>query len=105
MGAEWFPGRLRELRSARRLTQGQLAQAAGVSQRAVAQWERGVREPAWSSVVALAAALGVDCTAFLQQPAARPPAGPGRPPKASPAPTKLGRGEAPKKGKGRKNGE
>jgi hypothetical protein len=39
------------------------------SQRAgVAHLERGDREPAWSTVLALAAALGVDCRAFQEPP-------------------------------------
>ena len=38
---------------------------------AVARWEADVREPGWSNVVTLAQALGVDCTAFLQAPAAQ----------------------------------
>jgi hypothetical protein len=42
--------------------------------------------------VAPAGALGVDCLAFLQEPAARPETGRGRPPKAA-----AGRAEAPPK--------
>jgi hypothetical protein len=41
--------------------------------------EQGVREPAWRSVLSLASALGVDCTAFTQPPAQREPPAPGRP--------------------------
>jgi transcriptional regulator with XRE-family HTH domain len=89
--ATWFPGRLRELREAAGLTQGQLAERAGVKRDAVARWEAGKREPGWSNVLGLAEALGVDCTAFTQPPAERPTAGRGRPrktpalPPASPA--------------------
>lgn len=82
MSAAWFPGRLRELREAVGLTQDQLARAAGVKRGAVARWEAGDREPVWSNVVALAAALGVDCGAFLQEPAERPEPRRGRPAKA-----------------------
>ena len=41
MSAEWFPARLRELRSAAGFTQEQLAEKAGVKRDAVARWERG----------------------------------------------------------------
>ena len=71
--------RIRELREGAGLGREQLAEAAGVSARGVVQWELGEREPGWFNVLALAAALGVDCTAFAQQPAEREPAGPGRP--------------------------
>ena len=82
MDATRFAARLKELREKAGLTQKQLADAAGLSQRAVSHWEQRVREPAWSNVVALAEALGVDCTAFTQQPATgREPAGRGRPAK------------------------
>ena len=81
--AERFPGRLRELREQAGLTQQQLGDRAGVTWEAVSRWERGTREPSWSNVVALAKALGVECTTFLQEPAAAAPAGPGRPRKAT----------------------
>src|SRR5262245_29930418 len=98
MSAEWFAGRLRELRTEAGLTQEELAEKVGVKRDAIARWERGRREPRVSNVHALAEALGVDCTAFPQQPAARPPPGPGRPPKgpaATPEP-KRPRGRPPK---------
>jgi transcriptional regulator with XRE-family HTH domain len=87
--AAWFAGRLRELREAAGWTQDQLAERVGVKREAVARWEAGKREPGWSNVLALAEALGVDCTAFTQAPARRTAAGPGRPrkePAAAPAP-------------------
>ena len=62
-------GRIRELRAGAGLSREQLAAAAGVSVRAVVQWELGEREPGWFNVLALAEALGVDCTAFTQAPA------------------------------------
>jgi transcriptional regulator with XRE-family HTH domain len=77
--ATWFPGRLRELREGAGLTQAQLAEKVGVGRDAVARWEAGVREPGWSYVLALAEALGVDCTAFTVKPDDAPPHGPGRP--------------------------
>ncbi len=99
----WFGGRLRELREAKGLTQAQLAEFVGVKRDAVARWEADVREPGWSNVVALAQALDVACTAFLEAPTPRPETARGRPPKpaaepeAAPAP-KRPRGR-PRKGK------
>ena len=93
--AEWFAGRLRELREAAGWTQDQLAERVGVKREAVARWEAGRREPGWSNVLALAEALGVDCTAFTQPPAARPAAVPGRPRK------EQTEGTAPKRPRGR----
>ena len=87
MSAEWFKDRLREIRAAKGWTQAELAERAGMTREGVAQLETGRREPAWASVVALAAALGVRCDEFLQPPgpsptpAARPR---GRPRKAGP---------------------
>jgi hypothetical protein len=52
---------------------------------------QGSYAPNWPFVVALAEALGVDCLAFLQEPAARPETGRGQPPKATAA-----QAEAPK---------
>jgi transcriptional regulator with XRE-family HTH domain len=80
---EWFPGRLRELRERAGLTQEQLADRAGVKRDAVARWESGRREPGWSSVLALADALGVTPDAFTQEPASRSQPRPGRPRKPS----------------------
>jgi transcriptional regulator with XRE-family HTH domain len=97
--AAWFAGRLRELRVAAGWTQDQLAERVGVKREAVARWEAGKREPGWSRVLALAEALGVDCTSFTQAPAERQSAGPGRPRKGqavAPAP-KRPRGR-PRKG-------
>jgi putative transcriptional regulator len=79
-----FGGRLKAMRTGAGLTQQQLADRAGLSLRAVTQWERGVREPSWGNVLALASALGVDCTAFTQPPSPeQPPIRPGRPRKAA----------------------
>jgi transcriptional regulator with XRE-family HTH domain len=77
-----FGVRLRELREQAGLTQQQLANAAGLHRFGIAKLEQGVREPSWATVKALCDALGVDCTAFTQEPADREPAGPGRPRKA-----------------------
>ena len=95
MSAEWFAGRLKELREQARLTQPELADKAGLSKAGIADLEQGRREPSWATAVALAGALGVEVTAFLQQPAPRPQTGRGRPPKRAgeaeeePAPKRL----------------
>ena len=59
-----LPARLKALRTSRGLSQKQLAEAAGLSQNAISQWESGAREPSWSNVLALANALGVTCQEF-----------------------------------------
>jgi transcriptional regulator with XRE-family HTH domain len=73
MGKEWFGGRLRELREQAGLTRKELADRSGLSVDGISQWERNVREPSWGNVLALAAALGTDCTAFTQPPSAEQP--------------------------------
>jgi transcriptional regulator with XRE-family HTH domain len=88
-------GRIREVREGAGLSREQMAEAAGVSVRAVVQWELGEREPGWFNMLALAAALGVDCTAFTQPPAEREPSRPGRPRKES------GEAPVPKRPRGR----
>lgn len=59
-----FGERLKELREAAGLTQAALAERAGMNQFGVAKLEQGVREPAWATVQAICAALGVKCSAF-----------------------------------------
>jgi transcriptional regulator with XRE-family HTH domain len=88
--------RIRQLREEAGFSRKQLAETAGVSLRAVVQWELGEREPGWFNVLALAEALGADCTAFTQRPAERPRSGPGRPRKAVEEGT-----QAPKRPRGR----
>jgi transcriptional regulator with XRE-family HTH domain len=83
LNAEWFAGRLRELRENAGWTQQQLAEKAGLTRDGVAQLETGRRKPGWDTVVAICKALGVTCDAFLQAPTTSPPAGPGRPRKAT----------------------
>jgi transcriptional regulator with XRE-family HTH domain len=97
--AAWIAGRIRELREGQGLTRSDLATAAGVSVRAIVQWERSEREPSWSNVLALAAALRVSVEAFTTRPAEREPPGRGRPAKAPVVPT----GKA-SKGKAKRNG-
>jgi transcriptional regulator with XRE-family HTH domain len=104
MDAEWFSGRLRELREQAGLTREGLAEKAGVSVQGLIKWEQGTREPGWASVLALAKALGVSTEAFQTPPQPREPSGPGRPaakkPDAAEATPKRGRGRPRKEGGG-----
>src|SRR5262245_5404023 len=59
-----FAARLRQLREAAGLTQAELAERAGLHLHGLTKLEQGYREPAWSTVKALAKALGTDCLAF-----------------------------------------
>jgi len=61
-----FGSILKELREAAGLTQDELADRAGLYKFSVAKLEQGVREPVWSTVLALAKALGVNCLAFAE---------------------------------------
>ena len=81
MQAEWFAGRLRELREAAGLSRKELADKAGLqSEGGIRDLEQGRRKPSWEMVIALCRALGVTCDAFLvaPQPLAAKPVG-GRP--------------------------
>jgi transcriptional regulator with XRE-family HTH domain len=82
MEADWFAARLKELRERAELSQEQLAHKAGLKVGGIRDLEQGRNSPKWETVIALAKALGVSCEAFLEQATPRPPAGPGRPPKA-----------------------
>jgi transcriptional regulator with XRE-family HTH domain len=55
-----------------------LAKRSGLSQKAISSWEVGDREPMLSAVVALAQALGVEITDFLEQPKKRRRKGSGK---------------------------
>jgi transcriptional regulator with XRE-family HTH domain len=63
-----FGRRLRELRLAAGLTQEQLGEKRGLSLGGVRDLEQGRNQPSWETVLALAAALGVDCRAFTVAP-------------------------------------
>lgn len=94
-----FGARLKQIREGRGVSQQQLADAAGVSLRAVSHWEQGLRSPSWDAVQAVCRALDVDCTVF--QDGAGEPAGP------TPATRPRGRPRKtpePGKPKGRKRG-
>jgi DNA-binding XRE family transcriptional regulator len=58
MKAEWFGGRLRELRAAAGMDRQQLADAAGMKAGGIRDIEQGRRLPGWETVVALCVALG-----------------------------------------------
>jgi transcriptional regulator with XRE-family HTH domain len=83
MDSSNFGKRLKELREQAGLTQPQLAERANLSKAGIADLEQGRREPSWSTVQALCAALGVSCEAFNQEPADRPATARGRPRKPS----------------------
>lgn len=78
MEADWFGGRLRELREGAGLTQEDLAGKSGLTRVGIAQLETGRRKPTWETVLRLAKALGTDCKAFTQEPKTEA-RGPGRP--------------------------
>src|SRR4051794_2049404 len=100
MNADWFAGRLRELREAAGLSRKELAEKAGMqSEAGIRNLEQGIRKPAWETVLALATALGVDCTAFTQSPTTdKPLPRPGRPRKATSEPTEGPAEENPAEG-------
>src|SRR5262245_10109440 len=81
VNGEYFPGRLKELREAAKLTQAELAKLAGTTQQAIAHWEGGHRDPSWPNVIALAAALGVKADDFNKKPGNANKRGRGRPKK------------------------
>lgn len=56
---------IKELRTERDLSQQKLAEAIGVSQKAVDYWERGINEPKASYIVRLADFFEVSCDYLL----------------------------------------
>jgi transcriptional regulator with XRE-family HTH domain len=76
MDAGLFGSRLRELREAAGMSQGQLGSRLkpAVRQNTVSQWERGDREPTLAVVVQLAELFGIGLTEFVE-PARKPPRG------------------------------
>jgi transcriptional regulator with XRE-family HTH domain len=59
-----FAAALKRLREEAGLSQAALAEKAGMNVFGIAKIEQGLREPGWVTVLKLAAALGVECTAF-----------------------------------------
>ncbi|MGH7225009.1 MAG: helix-turn-helix domain-containing protein, partial [Gemmataceae bacterium] len=83
MKAEWFKGRLRELREQAGLSRSQLAERAGLRPNGIRDLEQGINKPSWETVIALCQALNVKPDAFTEQPAELPPLKAGRPTKSS----------------------
>ena len=71
--ANKFGVRLKELRQQKGMTQEALARAANLSVSSISKLEQLDLDPSWSTVQALTAALGVDCTAFAGVVAGAPP--------------------------------
>jgi transcriptional regulator with XRE-family HTH domain len=98
--ASEFGNRLRELREAAGLTQRQLAEQAGLHLQGVVKLERGEREPAWSTLLALAKALGVSVAAFAEKATTQATKrSRGRPPKVAASTPRTGVREAEAKAK------
>ena len=53
-----FQERIKELRTAKKLSQMDLAVATGISQSAIAKWELGKTEPTASAIITLARFFG-----------------------------------------------
>jgi transcriptional regulator with XRE-family HTH domain len=66
MAETYFSLKLKDLRRKAGLSQAQLAARSGVSREAIARYETGPRIPTLTVAQALAEALGVDCTAFVE---------------------------------------
>jgi len=62
--ARSFGRRLKELRTAAGLSQGDLGDLVGLTRQAISFLELGEREPSWETVRLLASALGVTVAAF-----------------------------------------
>ncbi len=96
-----FAGRLRTVREQVGLSQRQLAERAGCNVFTLSKLERGTQEPAWPLVLALARALGVECTAF--QPTGEAPAEKTSRPRGRPRKDTRQGETAPAKQKGKRN--
>lgn len=86
--ATGFAKALKRLREQAGLSQAQLAEKAGLNVFGVAKLEQGVREPGWSTVLKLASALGVECTAFSDREDVSPDRQTDKPGNAMPVPKK-----------------
>jgi transcriptional regulator with XRE-family HTH domain len=98
MSANWFGGRLRDLREAAGLTRQELAEKAGLKAGGVRDIEQGRRSPQWETVLALCGALNCSCEEFRKEPADRPKPQRGRPRKAA---AEAAERPTPKRPKGR----
>ncbi len=63
-----FADKLRKLRDAAQLTQAELARRAGLHPMQISKYERGIDVPKFTTVCALANALGVVVSAFIPAP-------------------------------------
>lgn len=81
MDASTLAARIRELREAAGMTQAGLAEAAGLTARAVEGLERGRGMPRLDTACALADAMGVDVGELRRPPCAVGRRAPGRPPR------------------------
>jgi transcriptional regulator with XRE-family HTH domain len=59
-----FASRLRELREAALLTQGELAHRSGIAKTTISSYEQGRRKPEHATVEKLANAIGVEMSEF-----------------------------------------
>jgi transcriptional regulator with XRE-family HTH domain len=55
-----FPKNLKRIRKAKKVSQAKLAEALGVCQGAIANWEAGYREPKLKDLPGIARTLGVE---------------------------------------------
>lgn len=62
-----FPGRLRELRKSRSMTQPQLAQLLGIAKSTISMYENGRREPDLETLEAIADIFNVDLNSLASK--------------------------------------
>ncbi len=62
-----FPGRLRELRKSRNMTQPQLAQLLGIAKSTISMYENGRREPDLETLEAIADIFNVDLNSLVSR--------------------------------------
>jgi transcriptional regulator with XRE-family HTH domain len=92
-----FAAKLRTLRERAGLTQAELARLAGINHHSLTKLEHGDRQPNWTTVLALAEALGCTPNDFLaDETPTVPPRPVGRPRRDdSPAPRRPGKKRGP----------
>jgi transcriptional regulator with XRE-family HTH domain len=107
--ASGFADRLRELREQAGVSQAQLAERVGVHTLSISKLERGVHEPLWPLVLAIADALGKPVQDFVVERGTAPGEAskrpPGRPRKAPAEGPAEGAGAAPKRARCRPKAE
>ena len=65
LDVEGFGPRLRELRTARGLTQAQVGESIGMTVSAVSMWELGIAHPRWEVVPKLASVFGLKAAQLI----------------------------------------